>query len=89
MGTTFCQVDRYTAEKGTMSEERHPSEMNLLQRYGDTVRTAKTTSRMKNQAWYQDALDLELQVHCYLQHEGDLECFVYIKSRDEFQKLRG
>ena len=72
-----------------MSEEKHPSEMNLLQLYGHTVKVAKTTSRMKNRAWYQDALELEVQVHCYLRIEGDLQCFLYIKSRDTFQQIPG
>ena len=72
-----------------MSEEKHPSEMNLFQQYAHTVKLAKTTSRMKNPAWYQDALELDIQVHCYLQNEGDVECFVYIKSLNTFQKIGG
>lgn len=72
-----------------MSEAIHPSEMNLLQLYLRTTKLAKTTSRMRNPDWYQDALGLEVQVHCYLQNEGDLDCFLYIKSRDQFARIDG
>ncbi|MFK7910257.1 MAG: hypothetical protein AB8F34_06600 [Akkermansiaceae bacterium] len=72
-----------------MSEEKHPSDMNLLQLYMRTTKLAKTTSRMKSKAWYQDALELEVQVHCYLQNEGDLECFLYLKSKNSYVKIEG
>lgn len=70
-----------------MSEEKHPSELNLFQQYLRTVKLAKTTSRMKNPAWYQDALNLDVQVHCYLKSEGDLECFIYFKNLNTFEKI--
>ena len=44
-----------------MIEAKHPSELNPLQTYMRAVKMAKTTSRLNNPAWYQDALDLEVQ----------------------------
>ena len=72
-----------------MNEEIHPSEMNLFQQYVRTVNLVKTTSRMKNPAWYQGALDLEVQVHCYLKNEGDVECFLHLKSQGVYEKIEG
>lgn len=72
-----------------MSEQKHPSEINLLQQYMRAVKIAKTTSRMKNAAWYDDALELDVQVHCYLKNEGDVACFVYNKSLDQYERIGG
>lgn len=72
-----------------MIEAKHPSELNPLQTYMRAVKMAKTTSRLSNPAWYQDALDLEVQVHCYLKNAGDVQCFLYIKSSNSFEKIEG
>jgi hypothetical protein len=70
-----------------MSEEIHPSELNIFQQYCRTVKLAKTTSRMKNRAWYQDALELDVQIHCYLKDGGAAECFLYVKSQNSCEKI--
>ena len=72
-----------------MNLEKHPSELNLLQQYLRTVKVAKTTSRMKNPAWYQDALELDVQIHCYLKDAGGVTCFLRVKSRNFFEKIDG
>ena len=72
-----------------MDEKRHPSEMNMIQQYAHTARLAKTSSRMKNPAWYQDALELDVQVHCYLKDAGGVKCFLRVKSRNFFERIDG
>ncbi|MBT8036174.1 MAG: hypothetical protein KJO21_01400 [Verrucomicrobiae bacterium] len=71
-----------------MSEAIHPSELNIFQQYSRTVKLAKTTSRMKNPAWYQDALDLDVQIHCYLKDSGAAECYLYVKSQNACEKIQ-
>ncbi len=70
-----------------MNEEIHPSELNIFQQYCRTVKLAKATSRMRNQAWYQDALELDVQIHCYLKDSGAAECFLYVKSQNSYEKI--
>lgn len=72
-----------------MNPEQHPSELNILQRYLRTVKIAKTTSRMKNPCWYQEALELDVQLHCYLKNTGGVACYLRVKSRDHFEKIDG
>ena len=72
-----------------MSEMKHPSEMNMLQHYARAVKLAKTTSRMKNQAWYQDALELDVQLHCYLKDAAGMTCYLRVKSGNHFEKIDG
>ena len=72
-----------------MSEQAHPSELNPVQLYLRTTKVVRTTSRMKNTAWYQDALDLDVQVHCYIRHEGDVDCYLFDKSLKTFEKIEG
>ncbi|MBT8044595.1 MAG: hypothetical protein KJO79_06565 [Verrucomicrobiae bacterium] len=72
-----------------MSEETHPSELNAFQLYRRTVKTARTTSRMKNPAWYQDALELDVQIHCYLKDNSGVDCYLYVKSHNVFEKIGG
>lgn len=72
-----------------MTEEQHPSEMNLLQQYLRTTKLAKSTSRMKNPAWYQAALDLDLQLHCYLRNEGDPIYYIFNKTSNSYLKVDG
>lgn len=70
-----------------MKLEKHPSELNILQRYLLTVKLAKTTSRMKNPAWYGDALQLDVQLHCYLKDAGEIACYLRVPSHDHFEKI--
>lgn len=72
-----------------MSDFKHPSELNVLQQYRRSVKVAKTTSRMKNMAWYQDPLDLDIQIHCYLMDDAGMSCYLYVKSSNVFEKFEG
>lgn len=72
-----------------MSESRHPSELNSYQQYRRSVRLAKSTSRMRNAAWYHDALDLDHQIHCYLGDETGARCYLHVKSSGVFEKIDG
>lgn len=42
---------------------QHPSESNPFQRYRQAVRLLRTTTRASNKAWYQDAHELDFQLH--------------------------
>lgn len=70
-----------------MNEDIHPSELNPLQRYARTVKLARTTSRLKNPDWYREALELDIQVHCYLKDEGPVECYLYLKASNHYEKI--
>ena len=70
-----------------MNPDKHPSELNVLQCYLRTVKLAKATSRMKNPFWYEDARELDVQLHCYLKDEGDVTCYLRVVSRDHFEKI--
>jgi len=70
-----------------MTEETHPSELNPLQLYRRTVKLANNTTRLKNNDWYKDALDLEVQVHCYMKDEGGVDSYLHVKSRNHYEKI--
>ncbi|MBK1830352.1 hypothetical protein JIN77_06425 [Verrucomicrobiaceae bacterium R5-34] len=70
-----------------MPEEKHPSELNPLQLYGRAVKLATSTTRLKNGDWYNDALDLDVQVHCYMKDEGGVDNFLHVKSRNYYEKI--
>lgn len=42
---------------------QHPASLNALRQYGQACSVLNNTSRAGNLAWYQDALDLNFQVH--------------------------
>ena len=42
---------------------------------------------MRNPAWYEDALGLEHQVHCYLGDETGARCYLHVKSSGVFESL--
>lgn len=46
-----------------MASFRHPSELNLLQRYLQARKVLRTTSRATNSAWFESAVSLPLQLH--------------------------
>jgi hypothetical protein len=46
-----------------LSSLQHPSTLNELQRYRQVSSILRTTSRGRNKAWFQEALELEVQVH--------------------------
>lgn len=61
--------------------------LNLYQRYRHTVRLDKTTSRMNNKDWYRDALDLDVQLHCYVHDETEVDCYLHVKSRHHYEEI--
>jgi hypothetical protein len=42
---------------------QHPASLNVLQQFGQACSILKNTSRANNPAWYQDALELDFQLH--------------------------
>lgn len=46
-----------------MATFQHPASLNLLQQFGQACSILRNTSRATNPAWYQDALELDYQLH--------------------------
>jgi len=61
--------------------------LSLRQQYKQTIKLDKTTSRMSNKDWYRDALDLDLQLHCYVKDESSMDCYLYSQSRQVYEKV--
>ncbi|BCU78239.1 hypothetical protein [Luteolibacter sp. LG18] len=55
-----------------MATFQHPSALNPLQRYSQACSVLRSTSRARNEAWYQDALDLDFQLHLRAEGSGVL-----------------
>ena len=72
-----------------MSYLKHPSELNTFQQYRRSVKVAKTTSRMKNLAWYQSPLELDVQIHCYIKDGSGASCYLRVQSSDVFEQIAG
>lgn len=70
-----------------MSYLKHPSELNSYQQYRHAVKIAKSSSRMRNPAWYQNALDLDVQIHLYLMDNVSAACYLYVRSSGVFDKI--
>lgn len=70
-----------------MTEEIHPSKLNIFQQYRRTVKFASTTSRLKNKDWYRDALALDVQIHCYIKDDGGASCFLHVVSSDFYEQI--
>lgn len=70
-----------------MSEEREALSMNLFQLYRRTIKLDRTSSRMKNKDWYRDALELDVQLHCYMQSDHLADCYLHIQSRNHYELL--
>ncbi|WP_435893817.1 hypothetical protein [Oceaniferula spumae] len=68
-------------------KDKHPSELNSLQRYNRTVKLATKTNRLKNKDWYRDALELDVQVHCYKRDEAGMDCYLHVKSHNLYEKI--
>ena len=67
------------------SEEVAP--LNLFQQYRRTVKLDKTTSRMSNKDWYRDPLDLDVQLHCYVNSESSMDCYLHLKSGQHYAAI--
>lgn len=72
-----------------MNQDIHPSELNIFQLYRRSVKVAKTTSRMKNLAWYQSPLELDVQIHCYIKDGSGASCYLRVQSSDVFEQITG
>jgi hypothetical protein len=72
-----------------MNQDIHPSELNIFQLYRRSVKVAKTTSRMKNLAWYQSPLELDVQIHCYIKDGSGASCYLRVPSSDVFEQITG
>lgn len=72
-----------------MSEEEEDEVVakNLFQQYRHAVRLAGTTSRLKNKDWYREALDLDIQLHCYLDTGSGADCYLYNQSSQAYEAL--
>ena len=46
-----------------MATFKHPASLNVLQQFGQACSILRNTTRATNPAWYQDALDLDFQLH--------------------------
>lgn len=46
----------------------HPSELNIWQRYKQVRRLHRETTRSRNRDWYRPALDLEVQLHLFVEN---------------------
>ncbi len=46
-----------------MATFKHPASLNVLQQFGQACAILRNTTRASNPAWYQDALELNLQLH--------------------------
>ena len=70
-----------------MHEEIHPSKLNIFKQYRRAVKQARSTSRLKNKDWYRDALDLGVQIHCYIKDSGGAECFLHVSETNVYARI--
>ena len=70
-----------------MHEEKHPSELNIFKQYRRAVGQATSTSRLSNKDWYREALDLNVQIHCYIKDGGGADCFLHVKSKNFYEPI--
>ena len=64
---------------------QHPASLNVLQRFRQARLVLRQTSRATNQAWYQAALDLELQLHIRVDGNS-ISSFFHHHSKTEWKK---
>ena len=62
---------------------QHPASLNALRQYGQACSVLNNTSRAGNLAWYQDALDLNFQVH--IRPDGpQITAFYFDRKKDQW-----
>ena len=44
---------------------------------------------MKNLAWYQSPLELDVQIHCYIKDGSGASCYLRVQSSDVFEQIAG
>jgi len=67
--------------------EEEGAAMSLRQQYKHAIRLDKTTSRMSNKDWYRDALELDVQLHCYIVDEARMDCYLHIQSSAYYEVI--
>ena len=64
-----------------MATFQHPASLNVLQQFGQACSVLRHTTRASNPAWYQDALDLNFQLH--LRPDGPQVSSFYLDRRKD------
>jgi hypothetical protein len=60
---------------------QHPASLNVLQQFGQACSILRNTTRASNPAWYQDALELDFQLH--IRPDGpQISAFYYDRKQD-------
>jgi len=67
--------------------ENEVQSVNLFQQYRHAVKLARTTSRLKNKDWYRNALDLDMQLHCYLDTESGAHCYLCLHESLQYESI--
>jgi len=62
---------------------QHPSSLNVLQRYRQACSVLRNTTRASNPAWYQDARELNFQLHVRPDGPG-FTSFYYDRNKDQW-----
>jgi hypothetical protein len=63
----------------------HPASLNPLQQFSQACSILRNTSRAKNAAWYQEALELDFQLH--LRSDGpSITSFYFNRKKDQWSK---
>lgn len=68
-----------------MATFQHPATLNPLQQYSQACSILRNTTRASNPAWYQDALDLDFQLHIRPDGPG-LAAFYYDRKKKSWSK---
>ncbi len=68
-----------------MATFKHPSSLNALQQFRQACTILLKTTRASNPAWYQDALDLNFQLHIRLDG-ASIATFYYDKRQDQWNE---
>ncbi|MES2474153.1 MAG: hypothetical protein V4640_00135 [Verrucomicrobiota bacterium] len=66
-----------------MATFKHPASLNALQQYSQACAVLRNTTRARNAAWYQDALDLDFQLHLRVDGAG-VSAFYHHRSKEEW-----
>ncbi len=65
-----------------MASFQHPASLNVLQKFGQACSILRNTTRASNPSWYQDALDLNFQLHLRLDGQGIRAFYFNRKNND-------
>jgi hypothetical protein len=69
--------------KPTVATPQHPESLNAWQRYKQARALLRQTTRASNPAWYQDAVDLDCQLH--IRVDGPtVSSWLYIRANDQW-----